>query len=127
MTSARRIGEAVRARLGAERLWVRVAADEAEHEALQRWAEHAVRLAEQYAAPPVLDALLVEDRATLVFPHLDDPVATRADLARVADSLLGLLADLHADRELATALGPPVTAGRRGRAARRPRGRPRLR
>jgi len=36
MTSARRIGEAVRARLGAERLWVRVAADEAEHEALQR-------------------------------------------------------------------------------------------
>lgn len=134
MTSARRIGEAVRARLGAsavehrpnhtgagklsyavargrERLWIRVASDADEHAALLRWSEHAARLSERYAAPPVLDLVLVEGRATLVFPHLVEPVATRADLAERSGPLLALLSALHADAELATALGPPVTAG----------------
>ena len=135
MTSARRIGEAVRDRLGAhsvehrpnhtgatklsyvvdrdgERLWVRVAADEEEHAALLRWAEHAARLSERYAAPPLLDRFVVEGRAALVFPFLRAPVATRAGLAAWTGELSAVLGALHADAELAAALGPPVTAGR---------------
>jgi fructosamine-3-kinase len=97
---------------GGERLWVRVAADDEEHAALVRWGEHATRLSERYAAPPVLDRLTVEGRAALVFPFLPDPVATRAGLAGRAGELLAVLGELHADAELAAALGPPVTAGR---------------
>lgn len=134
MSAAHRVGEAVRALLGAssvehrpnhtgaaklsyavdrdgERLWVRVAADDEEHAALLRWGEHAARLSERYAAPPVLDRCVVEGRATLVFPFLPGHAATRADLAARAGQLLAMLGELHADAELATALGPPVTAG----------------
>jgi aminoglycoside phosphotransferase (APT) family kinase protein len=134
MSSARRIGEALRDLLaatsvehrpnhtgatklsyvvdrGGERLWVRVAADDDEHAALLRWGEHAARLSELYAAPPVLDRFVVEGRAALVFPFLPGPVATRADLAPRAGQLLAVLGGLHADTELAAALGPPVTAG----------------
>jgi aminoglycoside phosphotransferase (APT) family kinase protein len=133
MSSARRIGESLRDLLGAssvehrpnhtgatklsyaverggERLWVRVAADDDEHAALLRWGEHAARLGELYAAPPVLDRFVVEGRAALVFPFLPGPVATRAGLAARAGELLAVLGELHADTELAAALGPPVTA-----------------
>ena len=96
---------------GAERLWARVAADDGEHRALLRWAAHADRLAERYAAPPVLEVLTVEGRAGLLLPFLDAPVATRDGLAERADEVLGVLADLHADIDLAEALGPPTTAG----------------
>jgi aminoglycoside phosphotransferase (APT) family kinase protein len=134
MSSAHRIGAAVRDLLearsvehrpnhtgatklsyvvdrGGERLWVRVAADEEEHAALLRWAEHAARLSERYAAPPLLDRFVVEGRVALVFPFLPVPVATRAGLAARAGELLAVLGGLHDDAELAAALGPPVTAG----------------
>lgn len=134
MSQARRIGEAVRDLLGAssvehrrnhtgaaklsyavdrdgERLWVRVASDDDEHTSLLRWGEHAARLSERYAAPPVLDLCVVEGRAALVFPFLPCPVATRAGLAARAGQLLAVLGELHADAELAAELGPPVTAG----------------
>ncbi len=96
---------------GAHRLRARVAADDAEHRALLRWAAHADLLAERYAAPPVLEVLDVAGRAGLLLPFLDAPVATRAGLADRADEVLGVLADLHADNGLAEALGPPTTAG----------------
>ena len=53
-----------------------MAADEEEHAALLRWAEHAARLSERYAAPPLLDRFVVAGGA-LVFPFLRprrDPV-----------------------------------------------------
>ena len=96
---------------GADRFWARVAADDAEHRALLRWAVHADLLAERYAAPPVLEVLTVEGRAGLLFPFLDAPVATRDRLADRADDVLAVLADLHADAGLAESLGPPTTAG----------------
>lgn len=88
-------------------LWVRVAADQDEDAALRRWAAWTDRL-ERYAAPPVLDVLTVAGRTALVQPHLPEPVATRETLP--AEALLKVLADLHADADLAARLGPPVTA-----------------
>jgi hypothetical protein len=90
---------------GADRLWARVAATAEEDDALRRWAEHADRLSDRYAAPPVLETLRVDGRTTLVFPFLP---AVERDVA--AEEVLDVLHRLHADCELATALGPPVTA-----------------
>lgn len=89
---------------GSDRLWARVASDSDEDAALRRWAAHADRLA-LYAAPPVLDVLTIDGRATLVLPLLHEvsrPVP--------ADEVLAVLRRLHADTELAAALGPPVTS-----------------
>lgn len=86
------------------RLWVRVAADAAEDAALVRWAELDRRL-RAYAAPPLWRRLAVAGRTALVFPVLTE-VERRVD----ADEVLAVLARLHADRGLAAALGPPVTA-----------------
>lgn len=128
MTSASRMAQAVRLALGADaaehranhagagklsfevsrgadHLWVRVAADADEDAALQRWAEHATRLAEEYAGPPVLDVLRVEERTTLVFPFLPS-----VDRRIPPEEVLALLDRLHDDADLADALGPPVTA-----------------
>jgi hypothetical protein len=61
---------------GADRLWARVAATAEEDDALRRWAEHADRLSDRYAAPPVLETLRVDGRTTLVFPFLPTGSAT---------------------------------------------------
>lgn len=92
---------------GSTALWVRVAADAEEAAALARWAASSSSL-EAYAAPPVLDVATVDGRTTLVLPHLPDPVATRATFPESA--VLSVIARLHADRDLASRLGPPVTA-----------------
>ena len=89
---------------------MRVAADEEEHAALLRWAEHAARLSERYAAPPLLDRFVVAGGLPWC-SRSSTPPSRRSDLASWTDELLAVLGALHADAELAAALGPPVTAG----------------
>ncbi len=105
-----------------EAVWVRVAADADEAAALRRWSQHAARLRDRHAAPPVTDVLELSSDGVvgapgpgtvpvLVFPFLDAPVATPALLRERAADFLAVLDDLHADTVLGDALGNPRPAG----------------
>lgn len=88
--------------------WAKVAADAESDEQLRTWARVAPLL-ERHGAPPVLEVMTVDGRTALLFPYLDAPVATRDTARTHHDPIAHLLDGLHADVELATALGPPVT------------------
>ena len=109
-TGAGKLSFAVR--LGARRLWAKVAADADEEVALETWAEVAGLLAERHGAPELLDVLSVDGHTALLFPYVDAPPATRATLHERHEEAAELLAGLHADRELAERLGEPTTTAR---------------
>jgi hypothetical protein len=96
-------------RVGDRRLWAKVAADRDEEARLATWAAVAGLLTERHAAPPLLDVLEVHGRTALLFAHVDAAPASRATLHQRYDKAAGLLAGLHADRELAELLGGPTT------------------
>lgn len=92
------------------RLWVRVAADDAEDGALRTWGSMARLLTERHTGPPVLDVIEVAGHTALVFPFLDAAVATRATLLGRYHDVKAVLDRLHDDRDLAERLGAPTTS-----------------
>ncbi|QIG45140.1 phosphotransferase [Nocardioides anomalus] len=96
-------------RVGATRLWARVAADPDEDQALTTWSRVAGALAERHHAPPVLEVLEVGGRTTLLFPYVYAPVATHGALRIRRDEARTVLDRLHADVALADQLGAPST------------------
>ena len=94
-----------------ERWWARVAADDDEEASLQTWASVATLLTERHGAPPVLEVLDVAGRTGLLFPFIEDPVATRSTMRDRYADVKAVLDGLHADRDLAERLGDPTTSG----------------
>lgn len=98
---------------GADRLWLKVAADPSSNAGLDLWAATSLLLAEKYCAPVILDRISIGRRVALLFARLDLPPANPAYLRQHGATLLGLLDRLHHDGDLGSALATnrPVTAG----------------
>lgn len=92
-------------------LWVKVASDARKARALDRWARVAGLLESSYAAPRLVDRLVVDDRPALVFERLHATSADQNAIESLMADLLALTGRLHADRELGASVDTgPVTA-----------------
>ena len=92
---------------GACAVHVKLTTDATQQRELERWAGVGARLSERYHAPRILDRISVGDHHGLIFEWVPGRALPEDAPVELVDEVVEVARALHADRELASVLGPP--------------------